>query len=198
MKGLLVIISSPSGGGKTSIIHKILQKYPEQYVYSVSATTRKPRPGEIDGKDYFFLSEEQFRKGIENNLFLEWENVHGYLYGTPKTYIEECINEGKYVLLDIDVKGALLLADNYLKRVITIFVSPPSMDILMERLKNRKTDSAGEINKRLERIPMEMKKAKRFDHIIINDKLDTTVEQVVKIVENYNLNNYHSSIGFSH
>ena len=182
-KGLLVIISSPSGGGKTSIIHKILQKYPEQYVYSISATTRKPRPGEIDGRDYFFLSEEQFRRDIENNLFLEWENVHGYLYGTPKTYIEKCINEGKYVLLDIDVNGALRIADNYPDRAITIFISTPSMDILIERLKNRKTDSVGEINKRLERIPMEMEKAKQFDYVVINDQLDNTVEQVVEIVE---------------
>ena len=182
-KGLLVIISSPSGGGKTSIIHKILQKYPEQYVYSISATTRKPRPGEIDGRDYFFLSEEQFRRDIKNNLFLEWENVHGYLYGTPKTYIEKCINEGKYVLLDIDVNGALRIADNYPDRAITIFISTPSMDMLIERLKNRKTDPVGEINKRLERIPMEMEKAKQFDYVVINDQLDNTVEQVVEIVE---------------
>lgn len=189
MKGLLVIISSPSGGGKTSIIQKILQKYPEQYAYSISATTRKPRPGETDGKDYFFLSEEQFRKDIENDLFLEYENVHGYLYGTPKTYIEKCIDEGRYVLLDIDVNGALRVADNYPERTITIFVSPPSMDLLIERLKNRKTDSAGEINRRLKRIPLEVEKAKQFDHILINDKLDTTVEQVVRIVENFKVNN---------
>jgi guanylate kinase len=185
MKGLLVIISSPSGGGKTSIIQKILKKYPEQYVYSVSATTRKPRPGEVDGTDYFFLSDEQFQKDIENNLFLEWENVHGYLYGTPKKYIEKFIDEGKYVLLDIDVNGALRIADNYSERTITIFVAPPSMDSLIERLKNRKTDSAEEINRRLERIPMEMEKAKQFDHVIINDQLDETVEQVVRIVENF-------------
>ncbi len=189
MKGLLVIISSPSGGGKTSIIHKILKKYPEKYVYSISATTRKPRSGEVDGKDYFFLSEEQFRKDIENNLFLEWENVHGYLYGTLKNYIDKCINEGKYVLLDIDVNGALRIVDNYPERTITIFVSPPSMDMLIVRLKNRKTDSAGEIDRRLERIPLEMEKAKQFDHIVINDKLDTTVEHVVRIVENFRVNN---------
>ena len=189
MKGLLVIISSPSGGGKTSIIHRILQKYPEQYVYSISATTRKPRPGEIDGKDYFFLSEERFQRDIINDLFLEWQNVHGYLYGTPKNYIDKCIGEGKYVLLDIDVNGALRVVDNYLQRTITIFVSPPSMEMLIKRLKNRKTDSASEINRRLERIPMEMEKAKQFDHVVINDKLDTTVEQVVRIVENFKMNN---------
>lgn len=190
MKGLLVIISSPSGGGKTSIIHKILQKYPEQYVYSISATTRKPRPGEIDGRDYFFLSEGQFQKDIENNLFLEWENVHGYLYGTPKNYIDKCIDEGKYVLLDIDVNGALQVARNYPDRTITIFISPPSIEKLIERLWNRKTDSAAEINKRFERIPMEMEKAKHFSHVVINDQLDKAVEQVVRIVENFKANNY--------
>lgn len=189
MKGLLVIISSPSGGGKSSIIHKILKKYPKQFVYSISATTRKPRPGETKGKDYFFLSEEQFRNDINNNLFLEWENVHGYLYGTPKTYIEKCIDEGKYVLLDIDVNGALRVARNYPERTITIFVSPPSIDELIERLRNRKTDSDGEINKRLERIPMEIEKAKQFNHIVINDQLDRTVEEVVRIIESSGVNN---------
>lgn len=188
MKGLLVIISSPSGGGKTSIIQKILEKNPERYVYSISATTRKPRPGELDGKDYFFLNEKQFRKDIENNLFLEWENVHGYLYGTPKNYIEKCIDDGKYVLLDLDVNGALQVAQNYPEKTITIFISPPSIEQLIERLRNRKTDSAGEINRRLERIPMEMEKAKQFDHVVINDQLDKTVGQVVQFIEDSNVN----------
>jgi guanylate kinase len=187
MKGLLVIISSPSGGGKTSIIQKILQKYPEKYVYSISATTRRPRSGEIHGRDYFFLTEEQFQNDIDNDLFLEWEKVHGYFYGTPKAYIEECIKEGKFVLFDIDVNGALRVARNHPQSTITIFISPPSIEKLIERLQNRKTDSKGEINKRLERIPMEMEKAKQFDHIVINDNLDTTVEQVVRMVENFSV-----------
>ncbi len=185
MRGVLVIISSPSGGGKTSVIQKILQKYPEQYVYSISATTRKARPGEIDGKDYFFLSDAQFQKNIENNFFLEYENVHGYFYGTPKLYIEKCLNEGKFILFDIDVNGALRISQNYPERTITIFIAPPSIEMLIERLKNRKTDSVEEINKRLERIPMEMQQAKQFDHIIVNDQLDKTVEEVVRMVENF-------------
>ncbi|UCE05186.1 MAG: guanylate kinase [bacterium] len=183
MKGLLVILSSPSGGGKTSVIQKILQKHSEKYVYSISATTRKPRPGEIDGKDYFFLSEEQFRNNISNDLFLEWENVHGYFYGTPKAYIEKCINDGKFVLLDIDVNGALQVAQNYPEKTITIFISPPSMEKLIERLQNRQTDSDEEINKRLERIPIEMEKSKQFDYIVFNYKLDKTAEEVVRIVD---------------
>ncbi len=186
MRGVLVIISSPSGGGKTSVIQKILKKYPDQYAYSISATTRKPRPGEVDGKDYFFLSEAQFQKDIENNYFLEYENVHGYLYGTPKAYIEKRIMEGKKVLLDIDVNGALRIVQNYPERTIAIFIAPLSIEMLIERLRNRQTDSDEEINRRLERIPMEMEKAKLFDHVVINDKLDTTVEEVVRIIENFN------------
>jgi len=189
MKGLLVIISSPSGGGKTTIIQKILQKYPEKYVYSISATTRKARPGEVDGKDYFFLTEEQFQNDIDQNLFLEWETVHGFFYGTPKAYIEKCINEGKFVFLDIDVNGALRVARNFPKRTITIFVSPPSIKELIKRLQNRRTDSKQEIDNRLERIPMEMEKSTRFDHIVINDKLDKTVEQVIKIINRFSKNN---------
>jgi len=189
MTGLLVIISSPSGGGKTSIIQKILQNFPEKYVYSISATTRKPRNGEIDGRDYFFLTEAQFRYNISQDLFLEWENVHGYLYGTPKDYIEKCIDEGKFVLLDIDVNGALQVACNYPERTITIFVSPPSIKELVERLQNRKTDSEQEINKRLERIPIEMEKSKQFDYIVINNKLDKTAEEIVRIVDNFCMNN---------
>jgi len=185
MKGLLVIVSSPSGGGKTSIIKKLLEKYPGNYVYSISATTRKPRPGEVDGKDYFFLGEDQFKKDIEQNRFLEWEIVHGYYYGTPKAYIEKCINDGKYVFLDIDVNGALRVAKNYPDRTITIFISPPSIDELVERLKNRKTDSQEEIDRRLVRIPMEMKKSKQFKYVVVNDKLDKTVSEVDNIIKNF-------------
>ncbi len=186
MKGLLIILSSPSGGGKTSIIQKILNKYPDQFAYSISATTRKPRSGEVNGKDYFFLTEKQFRDDIERNVFLEWEKVHGYYYGTPRAYIEKFIDEGKFVLLDIDVNGALKIAQQYQQRTITIFISQPSMDVLVQRLKNRKTDSDTEIDKRLERIPIEMKKSKQFDYVIINDKLDKTADEIVRIVKSFN------------
>lgn len=186
MKGMLVIVSSPSGGGKTSIIQKLLKKYPGKYVYSISATTRKPRPGEVDGKDYFFLTEDQFKQDIDRNRFLEWEQVHGYFYGTPKAHIEKCIDEGKYVFLDIDVNGALRVAENYPDRAITVFIAPPSIDELIERLKNRKTDSKEEIDRRLVRIPMEMEKSKQFRYVVVNDKLDKTVRDVDNIVRKFN------------
>ncbi len=185
MRGLLIILSSPSGGGKTSVIQKLLQRDPDRFVYSVSATTRKPRPGEIDGKDYFFMTPEKFQQGIENGMFLEWESVHGYLYGTPRNYIERCLSEGKYVLFDIDVNGALKVARYLPEQTITIFISPPSIDTLIERLKSRNADTAEEINTRLERIPMEMEKARFFDYVVVNDELDKTVAQVLEIIDNF-------------
>jgi len=184
-RGYLVVISSPSGGGKTSIIQYILRKYPDQYVYSISATTREKRPGEIEGTDYFFLTEKQFSDYIAKNLLLEWEEVHGYLYGTPRDYIEKCIDEGKFVLIDIDVNGALEVARRFPDKTITIFVLPPSVDELIRRLKNRKTDSVEEIDKRVQRIPMEIKKSKQFDYIVINYQLEKTAEQVVNIINNH-------------
>ena len=174
MSGLLVIISSPSGGGKTSIIHNILARYPKQFVYSVSATTRKPRPNEVHGKDYFFLSTEQFEKDINNDRFLEWEIVHGYYYGTPKKHIYDFITRDKNVLLDIDVKGAFAVTKKFTGNAITIFIVPPSIDELIRRLKNRKTDSNEEIDKRLKRIPMEMENSNKFDYIVINKTIIKT------------------------
>lgn len=183
MTGLLVILSSPSGGGKTSVIHRIIETYNGRFVYSISATTRQPRPGEENGKDYFFLTEQEFEAHIKNDLLLEWEQVHGYRYGTPKSYVEQAISAGKFVLLDIDVKGALHIAQKFPQYSLTIFVAPPSLDELIQRLRNRNTDSEAEINKRLERIPMEMELSKRFDYIVVNEKLESTVEEVVKIIQ---------------
>lgn len=183
MKGLLVILSSPSGGGKTSVIYRIIEKYDGNFVYSISATTRQPRPGEKNGKDYFFLTQQEFEDQINNDSLLEWEQVHGYCYGTPKSYVEQAIAAGKFVLLDIDVNGALQIAHKFPQNTLTIFVAPPSLDELIQRLRNRKTDSENEINKRLERIPVEMEQSKRFDYVVINEKLENTVEEIVKIIK---------------
>ncbi|MDZ7377024.1 MAG: guanylate kinase [candidate division KSB1 bacterium] len=185
MQGLLIILSSPSGGGKTSVIQKILARDPERFVYSISATTRKPRPGEIDGKDYFFMTESEFRQGIENGKFLEWESVHGHLYGTPRDYIDSCLKKGKHILFDIDVNGALKVAKVLPEQTLTIFLAPPSIETLIQRLKSRNTDSAEEINTRLQRIPMEMEKARLFDYVVVNQDLDTTVAQVLEIIDNF-------------
>lgn len=185
MGGLLIILSSPSGGGKTSVIRAILQQYPADFVYSISATTRPPRPGEIHGYDYLFLSPEQFQQLIDAELLLEWEQVHGYYYGTPKQFIEQAIDQGKMVLLDVDVNGALRIAKRYPQNCLTIFLAPPSMEKLVERLQARKTDSEAAIHRRLERIPMEMKKSSQFDYVIINDDLQRTIEEVVRVIHEF-------------
>lgn len=185
MPGLLIILSSPSGGGKTSVIRAILQQFPDDFVYSVSATTRPPRPGEIHGKDYFFLSSEQFEQLIKNDLLLEWEQVHDHYYGTPRQFIEQSMAQGKMVLLDIDVNGALRIAERYRQNCLTIFLAPPSLEKLIERLKARKTDSTAAINRRLERIPMEMKKSNQFDYVIINDDFRRTVAEVVQVIHDF-------------
>ena len=183
MAGLLIMISSPSGGGKTSIIQKILETNTNKFIYSISATTRKPRSSEVHEKDYFFLSESQFKDKVEKNQFLEWEEVHGYYYGTDLTFIEQCVADGKFVLLDLDVNGALRVAKNYHGKAVTIFIAPPSVDELIKRLKARKTDSEQEINKRLQRIPLEMEKSREFDYFVVNKKLDETVNIVIEIIE---------------
>lgn len=182
-KGLLVIVSSPSGGGKTTILNRLLNVNEFDFQYSISTTTRRPRTGEISGKDYFFISEQEFLAEIDKNEFLEWEHVHQYYYGTPKKSIERCLKEGKIILLDIDVKGGLKIKEKYPNQTISIFFEPPSMEDLVKRLKGRKTETQDEINKRLTRVPFEMQKKKFFDYIIVNDKIDGTVDKVIKIIK---------------
>ena len=183
MNGLLIVISSPSGGGKTTIIKSILKQSSNKYAYSISATTREIRSGEIDKKDYFFLSIDQFKEEIKNDRFLEWEEVHGYYYGTPKENIEKLIKDKKKVFLDIDVNGASQVINRYPGKTVSIFVVPPSAEELIKRLKNRKTDSDAEINKRLKRFKMEMGKSDLFDHIVVNDKLDVSIKKVQNIID---------------
>lgn len=186
MSGLLILLASPSGGGKTSVIRRILKRNPDKFVYSISTTTRKPRPNEINGIDYHFLSEGEFKEKIENNQFLEWEEVHGYYYGTDANFIEKCLNAGKHVLLDLDVNGSLSVAEKYKNRAITVFIAPPSVNVLIERLKKRNAESEEEINERMKRIPMEMEKSLKFDYVIVNENLEETVENVMNIINKAN------------
>ena len=185
MSGFLILFSSPSGGGKSTIIKEILKKYPDEFVYSISTTTRTPRPTEINGRDYNFLSKEEFLAKVEKKQFIEWEEVHGYYYGTDLEFINSCLNQSRNVLLDIDVNGALEVASKLREKVITFFIKPPSMEELISRLKNRNTDSPAEIENRLKRIPMEMEKSALFDHVIINDDLEKTVEKILHIIKEH-------------
>ncbi|OMH39849.1 guanylate kinase [Desulfurobacterium indicum] len=180
MKGLLIVISAPSGTGKTTLVNMLMKAFPKME-FSVSCTTRKPRPGEIDGKDYYFISFEEFEKKIENNELLEWAEVYGNFYGTPKDKVIEALNEGKDILLDIDTQGALQVKKNYPDAVL-IFILPPSLKELERRLRNRGTEDEETIEKRLLIARRELSLATKYDYIIINDKIEEAFEKLKSIV----------------
>ncbi len=182
-KGLLVILSSPSGGGKSTVLNELKKDGEIPFEYSISATTRKPRPGEQDGVHYYFLNENQFQEKIRNNEFFEWERVHDYYYGTPKAPIKNWLDQDKIVLLDIDVNGGLRIKQQVPDRSVAIFITAPNEKELIRRLKNRKTESDVEIHRRLERLPMEMEKKEMYDHVLINDDLKTCVNKIKKIIK---------------
>ena len=182
MKKQLVTLSSPSGGGKSTVAHYLLKQFPE-FRLSVSATTRKQRPGETHGKEYYFLTREEFERAIANNEFIEYEEIFGYYYGTLKSEVSKAVEEGEKIIFDIDVKGALSIKKLFPDVALLIFLAPPSFDILEERLRNRKTESEAQIQTRLARARMEMSLQNDFDYIIVNDRLEETFKQVEDIVK---------------
>lgn len=181
-QGKLYVISSPSGGGKSTVINEILNINPT-LSYSISATTRAPRTYERDGKDYFFLSEQKFLKLIEQNKFIEWEKVHDCYYGTLRSQIEKKISRGKKVILDIDVQGGVTIKKKFSEAVL-IFLWLPSLKILEQRLRKRGTENDAIIKKRLKRAEVELQKVDQYDYVIVNDKLDNTVKEVLTIIQN--------------
>lgn len=172
----IFVISSPSGGGKTSIVKSILKEYPE-IKFSVSLTTRPKRNNEIDGVDYSFVSEKEFLQKIENNELIEWERFYDYYYGTPKEFINKTLENGKSVLLELDVKGALSVKKLFPESIL-IFIDVPSFEELVERLKKRKTESEEDLIKRIERAKMELSFKDKFDYIFINKDLNEVTEKV--------------------
>lgn len=180
---MLIVISGPSGCGKTSIAQAMLRRHPE-ILFSVSATTRPQRANEVHGKDYFFITRESFQQKIRDNELAEWEQIYDDFYGTPEEEIRKAASAGKPLLLDIDVKGALSIKNKYPVNSILLFIKPPSMAILKERLMNRKTESPETLQKRMSRATMEMEQAIRFDHTIINDKLETAIDEADSIIVN--------------
>src|SRR6056297_827925 len=174
MKGKLLIFSAPSGAGKTTIVKHLLQKNFDLN-FSVSATSREPRTGETPGKDYFFLSEKEFREKIENDEFLEWEEVYkGIFYGTLKSEVERIRNSGKNVIFDVDVVGGLNIKKHYGDEALAVFVQPPSVEELRKRLESRSTEPAEKIKMRLLKAEQELTWADRFDVIVVNDDLTRT------------------------
>lgn len=186
---LIIILTAPSGAGKTTLRQLLLKDFPCFY-YSVSCTTRKPRPGEIDGIDYHFITREKFEEAIKQNKFLEYANVHGELYGTLLAPIESALKSGKNVLMDIDVQGAQSVR-NFLKsnrlsckaKLVDIFITVPKLETLKKRLIARGKDSELSIETRLKRAEEEIKLASEFKYVIVNDILEECYSKLKKIIE---------------
>lgn len=182
---MLFVISAPSGAGKTTIVRRILENNPE-LVFSVSATSRPKRSGEVEGEDYFFMTKQEFEDRIDDDDLVEYEKLfNDHYYGTLKTFVDDVIQSGKDLIFDIDVKGALSLKNIYGDKSVLIFVKPPNKEVLRERLTNRGTEPNDHIEERLKRIDLEMEKGKEFDYQVINDNLETAVNEVEEIIHKF-------------
>ena len=179
--GRLIVVSGPSGAGKSSLLKKLLTKYKSRILFSVSYTSREKRIGEEDGVDYNFISKKEFEDKIKNNIFLEWAIVHSNYYGTSSEYIKNIIDKGIDCILDIDVQGGLNLMSKNIE-AIYIFIAPPNIETLRERLIGRATDSIEVINKRVENAKKEMLEKDKYQYVIINDNFDDTFDKLEKII----------------
>jgi guanylate kinase len=182
-RGRIVVVAAPSGSGKTSIAREILRRYPSLR-FSVSATTRPKRPTETHGKDYFFLDRAEFEKRIAAGEFVEWEMIYGNLYGTLKCEVDAALENGSHLMFDVDVKGALSIKRAYPEACL-IFIRPPSVEILEQRLRARLTEDAETLRQRMERVPMELEQARLFDHVVVNDVLGIATDEVDAIVKQH-------------
>lgn len=178
---MIVVVSSPSGTGRTTIIERVLRE-DSRLRYSTSVTTRPQRPGEKEGKDYFFVSENEFKQRIERGEFVEWAEVHGFMYATPRAPLVETVQQGGVIILDIDIQGAMQVKEKF-PHCVTIFVAPPSLESLEQRLRNRGTDSEELIKRKLQDALREMAKIPEYDYLIVNEDLDTAVRQLEAILE---------------
>ena len=184
--GKLIVFSAPSGSGKTTIVRYLLAQEELKLDFSISATSRAPRGNEKNGKDYYFLSLEEFKKKIKNDEFLEWEEVYrDNFYGTLKSEVERIWAEGKNVIFDIDVVGGLDIKHIYPEKTLAVFVKPPSIEELKIRLKKRQTESPDKINMRVAKASIELATAPQFDHIIINNDLNTALEEAYSLVSDF-------------
>jgi guanylate kinase len=180
-RGRLIVISAPSGAGKTSIARAILARHPGMR-FSVSATTRAKRPGEVDGRDYFFLTRKEFERRVAAGAFAEWEEIYGDLYGTLMSEIDRALGAGENLVFDVDVKGGLSIKALY-PEALLVFVQPPGVEALYERLRNRHTEDGAALARRMERVPMELSLGMRFDHRVVNDVLERAIDEVDSIVQ---------------
>lgn len=186
MSGKLIIISAPSGCGKSTIIHDLTQRGNIDMTFSVSATNRKPREGEIDGVHYHFLSTSEFHDRIASGDFLEYEEVYpGRIYGTLKSEINRALDAGSNIVLDIDVKGGINVKKLYGDRALSIFIEPPSVEELRRRLENRGTESREVIDERISRAEFELSLAPQFDVVVVNDNLEQAIDRTEQLIVDF-------------
>jgi guanylate kinase len=182
--GLLIILSGPSGVGKGTLRKRIMEDLTLQLVYSVSMTTRSQRPGEVDGKDYYFVNQQTFQEAIDRHELLEWAEFVGNRYGTPKKVIDKLRNEGKNVLLEIEINGAKqVIAKTKGSGLVTIFLMPPSFQALESRIRKRKTESESIIQERLEKAKREMNLHHDYQYVVVNDSLERAAQQIIDIIK---------------
>jgi len=178
--GRVFRMAAPAGAGKTTLCNALLKKSPD-LLYSISHTTRKPRTGELDGVDYFFITADEFKHNIKKETWAEWAQVHDHFYGTSAQFIDRHLSEGKDILLDIDVNGARQILDRY-PHSVTIFIMPPTFETLAQRLRSRGTDSDEIITKRLKNAKTEIAQKDFYKHIVINDSLPEAIEMLSAII----------------
>ena len=185
--GRLIIVSAPSGSGKSTIVNFLMKEHPEfRLAFSVSATSRPPRGKEQDGVDYYFLTPEEFRCHIENDDFLEYEEVYeGRFYGTLKSQVEEKLAAGMNVVFDVDVKGGINIKKYYGDDALSVFIQPPSIEVLRERLIRRNTDEMAQIEQRLAKAEYEMTFSSQFDRILVNDDLEVAKQEAVALLNEF-------------
>ena len=181
----IIVISAPSGAGKTTLCNELQRRKPH-IKFSVSCTTRPKRKHEVDGVNYHFLSDQEFTEKVQNNEFVEYENVHGYYYGTLRKTLENALAQQEMVLFDVDVNGAMTIKSNYSENTCTIFILPPSLDDLKKRLIQRGSETEERIDKRLERTAQEMEYKDKFDACIINDDLAIAAEELNELITKQN------------
>ncbi|MBI4418961.1 MAG: guanylate kinase [Ignavibacteriales bacterium] len=192
MPGHLIVISAPSGSGKTTLARAIMKSFPS-IVFSVSATTRPRRGTEVDGRDYYFLSREEFEKRIREGRLIEWEEIYGNLYGTLRSEVDRALENSLAMLFDVDIKGALSIKRQYPQAVL-IFIRPPGIEALNQRLRARQTEDEATLRRRLERVPLELELGTRCDYQVVNDDLEKAIAEVEHIVmSRTNLEPIHSS-----
>lgn len=186
MSGKLLIFSAPSGAGKTTIVRRVLEKLEGQVAFSISASTRQPRGSEVDGVDYYFISKEDFLHRVAKHEFIEFEEVYsGTFYGTLRSEVERIWKQGKHVIFDIDVVGGLRLKSKFPDQALAIFVNPPSLEVLQERLTGRGTDSEDKLRERVAKAELELGYADKFDVILQNQELEVACAEAEQLVKDF-------------